>query len=57
MTLNEAINLLTAAGVPDATHDARAIFRHFGGFADYQLVSRDISSDNSELLDAIERRK
>ena len=57
MTLNEAINLLTAAGVPDAAHDARAIFRHFGGFADYQLVSRDISSDNSELLDAIERRK
>lgn len=56
MTLKEAINLLSSAGVPDAAHDARAIFSHFGGFADYQLVSREISSDNPDLADALERR-
>ena len=56
MTLKEAIERLRAAGVPDAEYDARAIFRHFGGFADYELVSRSISSDNSQLTDAIERR-
>lgn len=56
MTLKEAINILSSAGVPDAVHDARAIFSHFGGFADYQLVSREISSDDPDLIDALERR-
>lgn len=56
MTLKEAINILSSAGVPDAVHDARAIFSHFGGFADYELVSREISSDNPDLIDALERR-
>lgn len=57
MTLKEAIKVLCSAGVPEAVHDARAIFRHFGGFADYELVSRDVSSDKEELTNAIERRK
>lgn len=56
MTLKEAINILSLAGVPDAAHDARSIFSCFGGFADYELVSRDISSDNPDLIDALERR-
>ena len=56
MTLKEAISILSSAGVPDAVHDARAIFSHFGGFADYELVSREISSDNPDLIDALERR-
>ncbi len=56
MTLKEAIEILTAAGVPDAKHDARAIFRHFGGFADYALVSREISSEDEALTDAVKRR-
>lgn len=57
MTLKEAIEILSAADVPDSAHDARAIFRHFGGFADYQLVSREISSNSEALIDAVNRRK
>lgn len=56
MTLSEAIERLRGAGVPDAEYDARAIFRHFGGFRDYELVLRRISSDDPKLTDAIERR-
>ena len=56
MTLSEAIERLRGAGVPDAEHDARAIFRHFGGFADYELVLRSISSDEPRLTAAVERR-
>ena len=56
MTLSEAIERLRGAGVPDAEYDARAIFCHFGGFRDYELVLRSISSDDPKLTDAIERR-
>ena len=56
MTLNNAISILRDAGVPDAEYDARAIFRHFGSFAEYELVSRSISTDSQEVLKAIERR-
>ncbi|MBE6532301.1 MAG: peptide chain release factor N(5)-glutamine methyltransferase [Ruminococcaceae bacterium] len=57
MTLSEAIERLRMAGVPDAEHDARAIFRHFGGFRGYELVSRSVSSDEPQLTDAIRRRE
>ncbi len=57
MTLKEAIEILCSADVPEAVHDARAIFHHFGGFADYELVSRSVCSDEPGLIDAIERRK
>ena len=57
MTLSEAIERLRAAGVPDAEYDARAIFRHFGGFREYELVSRSISSDEPMLLEAVGRRE
>ena len=57
MTLSEAIEILKSADVPDAEHDARAIFRHFGGFRDHELVMRSISSDEPQLITAVERRK
>lgn len=57
MTLSDAIERLRAAGVPDAEYDARAIFSYFGGFRDFELVSRGVSSDEPMLLDAISRRE
>lgn len=57
MTLKEAINILLGAGIDSAVHDAREIFRHFGGFGLGELLLSDVESENPEILSAIERRK
>ena len=56
MTLNEATAILAEAGVPDALHDAREIFRHYGDFSEADLLLRRAESDNEELKSAVGRR-
>ena len=56
MTLNEAIDILSEAGVDSPIYDAREIFRHFGGASQSDLVTRRAVSANPEVLSAIERR-
>ena len=57
MTLNEAINILTEAGVDSASHDAEELFCRFGGYSRSTLymMSR-IESDSPKLIEAVERR-
>ncbi|MBQ8414597.1 MAG: peptide chain release factor N(5)-glutamine methyltransferase [Clostridia bacterium] len=57
MTLNEAIRILTEAGVPSPSHDAEELFCRFGGYSRSTLymMSR-IELDSPKLIDAIERR-
>lgn len=54
MTLREAINVLTEAGIESAEHDARELFRTFGGAGAY--VSRDAECTSGELARAVARR-
>ncbi|MBO7195996.1 MAG: peptide chain release factor N(5)-glutamine methyltransferase [Clostridia bacterium] len=57
MTYNEAVDILLAAGIGSASHDAEEIFCHFGGYykSTFYLMNR-IESDSPELIRAIERR-
>lgn len=57
MTLDEAIRILTDAGVDSPSHDAEELFCHFGGYSKSTLymMSR-IESDSPRLIEAIERR-
>jgi release factor glutamine methyltransferase len=57
MTLKEATARLTAAGIDDGRAEARRIFRHFGGFADYELLSPTLECNSEALYKAIERRE
>ena len=54
MKLDEAIKLLSEAGVPDPEFDARSIFLSIGGVALYDLRRADVCA--GALLDAIRRR-
>ncbi len=56
MTLKEATALLSEAGIEDARAEARRLFRHFGSFADYELLSPMLECRSEELAKAIERR-
>ena len=56
MTLNQAYLLLKESGVDNALHDARELFSHFCGASTLELTDRSYSSDNPELISAIERR-
>ena len=56
MNYNKAVAILKEAGVESAAYDARELFCHFGGFSRSELVLGEVSSDNQELISAIERR-
>lgn len=56
MTLNEAVTILCEAGVPDALHDAREIFRHFGSFSEADLLLRRAESESESVTSAVSRR-
>lgn len=56
MTLKEATRILSDAGVRDARHDARVIFKELGGLLDYELLSPLCEVNSREALDAIARR-
>ena len=56
MKLSEAVRILTDAGVPDASFDARALFEAIGGVARTDLFGNDPQADSEELEDAIRRR-
>ena len=57
MTIEEAIRILTEAGIDSASHDAEELFCRFGGYSRSTLymMSR-IESDSPRLTQAVERR-
>ena len=55
MTLKEAIELLKESGIDSPEHDARELFRSFGGFGS-GIITKNDSSDSEELIRAIRRR-
>ena len=57
MTLDQAIDILTKAGIDSPSHDAEELFCHFGGYSRSTLymMSR-IESDSPKLIEAVERR-
>lgn len=57
MTLKEATRLLEEAGIENARGEARTLFRHYVGFADYELLSPTLECDSDELRRALLRRK
>lgn len=57
MTLKEAATRLTAKGIEDGRAEARRLFRHFGSFADYELLSPTLECDSEALSEAIARRE
>ena len=57
MTLNEAISILTEAGVDSPSHDAEELFCHFGGYSRSTMyLMYNIESDSPRLIEAVERR-
>lgn len=56
MTLKDAIELLKHSGIDSPEHDAREIFKRFGGFGKGDILTLNISCDASELIDAVKRR-
>lgn len=56
MTLNEAVKILSDAGISSALYDARELFRHFAHSDEGELVLRTAQSDRPELIDAVMRR-
>lgn len=56
MRFQEARDLLTAAGVEDASYSAREIFIHIGGIPAKNIVMGDAESDSPELAEAVSRR-
>ena len=56
MKLSEAVKLLTDAGVPDASCDARLLFSDIGGVSRASLYREDVSIDSPELEAAVEKR-
>ena len=49
MTLKEAENLLSEAGIEDARHEARIIFAAVGGEPVYKLLSPSYSNETKEV--------
>ena len=57
MTLKEAINLLTDAGIEAAEQDATELFCHFGGYSRSTLyLMGQVDCDDPRLRDALMRR-
>ena len=56
MTLKDAIDLLSKAGIEDAAYDARELFCEIGGIDRSKLVFLDTVCDSETLAEAIERR-
>ena len=56
MKFSEAIRELSASDVENAKYDAKRIFMHFGGFSQSDFLFGDPESENSALIEAIERR-
>lgn len=56
MTLSEAAERLSLAGVDSPLHDARELFYHFGGFSRSTLITKATECDLPELISAIDRR-
>ena len=57
MTINEAIDILKAAGVDSPGHDAEELFYHFGGYGRSTMyLMHRIESDSPKLIEAVERR-
>ncbi len=56
ITLKEAEELLRRAGVTEYAHDARALFRRFGSFKPYEIITKDRECSSNELDDALRRR-
>ncbi len=56
MTLKEAENILSKAGIEDARHEARIIFAAVGGEPIYKLLTPDYSTENEEVKSAVLRR-
>ena len=56
MTLRELTATLSAAGIENASHEARVLFCHFGGFTNASLVGENPSLDVPAFADAVERR-
>ena len=57
MTLKELTLRFTAAGIPDARYDARALFKYFAHASDADLSDPRFDSDCEELIRAAERRE
>ena len=57
MKLSELIDRLKRAGIESAVYDARALFRHYGGFTDFALYGSDPSSNDPALIEAALRRE
>ena len=56
MTLNEAINTLKAAGIENPEFDARELFCHFGSFKRHEIISRNMSLDDTVISKPIAER-
>lgn len=57
MRLDEAIKILSEAGIESAVHDAEEIFCHFGGYSRSTLYLMSlVESDSESLIRAVERR-
>ncbi len=56
MKLSEAVKILEAAGVPNASYDAKELFCRFGGFSRAALLVCDAESSSDELCEAVRRR-
>ena len=57
MTFDQAVDILTAAGVDSPSYDAEELFYHFGGYgrSTFYLMNR-VESDSPKLIDAVMRR-
>ena len=57
MTLEQAIQILSQAGVDSPSYDAEELFCHFGGYSRSTLyLMHRVESDDPRLLEAIDRR-
>ena len=57
MRLEEAISILSEAGIESASHDAEELFCHFAGYSRSTLyLMHRIESDSPALINAVERR-
>lgn len=56
MTLSEATKILSDAGIKTAREEARTLFSHFDKTPSYKLIAENPKTENSELIDAINRR-
>lgn len=56
MKLSDATRVLSDSGITSARDEARALFSHFEGIPRARLIAENPSSENPELIRAVERR-